>query len=229
MSHTGSMGGEVGVWEGALAQAGAVSVQGLDEMMDSLVAIKYLANRGRRIALLGGGGAIGVFSSDLAYRWGLEVPSFSEETQKRLKKLFPTPGNSMANPLDTGSPGLPPETILTLATEILTREPVDQLIMIMILRALEVEMPICCEMTDREPPPAGSYLEGLVEPLSALKKGTGKDVVMVFDNRALKQEDVHVEAISRMMSSRFQDMGIPVYSSVERALRGIWHASRVEK
>ncbi len=227
LSHTGSMGGEVRVWEGALAQAGAVSVQGLDEMMDALTALKYLVNRGRRIALLGGGGAIGVFSSDLAHRWGLEVPSFSEETQKRLKKFFPTPGNSMGNPLDTGSPGLPPETILSLVEEILTREPVDLLIMIMLLRALEVEIPAYCEMTGQKPPPAGSYLEGLVGTLSRLKRDTGKEVVMVFDNRAHMQEEVHVEEVSRLMRRRFQARGIPVYPSAERALRGIYYASTV--
>ncbi len=224
-SHTGSMAGEAGIWEGALSQAGAASVQGLDEMMDTLVALKYLKQNCRRIALLGGGGAIGVFSSDLAHGLGLEIPRFSPETQKRLKKFFPTPGNSMLNPLDTGSPALPAETIQALAEEILIREPVDVLIIIMLLRTLEVELPLFYRMNGQEPPPSGSYLGGLVETLSGLKKKTGKDVVMVFDNRAHMEEDVEVEAVSRKIRRRFQAEGIPVYPSVERALRGICHAS----
>jgi len=224
-SHTGSMAGEAGIWEGALSQAGAASVQGLDEMMDTLVALKYLKKNCRRIALLGGGGAIGVFSSDLAHGLGLEIPRFSPETQKRLKKFFPTPGNSMLNPLDTGSPALPAETIQALAEEILIREPVDVLIMIMLLRTLEVELPLFYTMNGQEPPPSGSYLGGLVETLSGLKKKTGKDVVMVFDNRAHMPEDVEVEAVSRKIRRRFQAEGIPVYPSVERALRGMRHAS----
>ena len=221
LSHTGSMAGEDMVWEGVLTQAGAASVQGLDQMMDTLVALKYLKNRGRRIALLGGGGAIGVFSSDRAYRWGLEIPKFSEKTQKRLKVFFPAPGNSMANPLDTGSPAMPMETILTLAREILTREPVNALIITMLLRTLEVDMPTFSEMNQQEPPPGGSYLQSLVEPLAQLREETGKDLVMVLDNRTYKPEDVGVEAVSRQMRQRFQDVGIPVYSSAERALRGI--------
>jgi acyl-CoA synthetase (NDP forming) len=224
LSHTGSMAGEDTVWEGVLTQSGAASVQGLDQMMDTLVALKYLRNRGRRIALLGGGGALGVFSSDRAYRWGLEIPRFSEKTQKRLKVFFPAPGNSMANPLDTGSPAVPMETIQALAREILTREPVDALIIIMLLRTLEVDLPTFAEMNQQDPPPAGSYLQSLVNPLAQLREETGKDLVMVLDNRAYRPEDVGVEAVSRQVRQRFQDVGIPVYSSAERALRGISYA-----
>ncbi|MGD8983842.1 MAG: CoA-binding protein [Desulfobacteraceae bacterium] len=224
LSHTGSMAGEDRVWEGVLTQCGAAPVQGLDQMMDTLVALKYLRNRGRRIALLGGGGALGVFSSDRAYYWGLEIPKFSEKTQKRLKVFFPAPGNSMANPLDTGSPAVPMETVQALAREILTREPVDVLIIIMLLRTLEVDMPTFSEMNQQEPPQGGSYLQSLVDPLAQLREETGKDLVMVLDNRTYQPEDVRVEAISRQMRQRFQDVGIPVYASAERALRGISYA-----
>jgi acyl-CoA synthetase (NDP forming) len=224
LSHTGSMAGEDMVWQGVLTQSGAASVQGLDQMMDTLVALKYLKNSGRRIALLGGGGALGVFSSDRAYRWGLEIPKFSEETQKRLKVFFPAPGNSMANPLDTGSPAIPMETIQALAREILTRELVDVLIIIMLLRTLEVDLPIFAEMNQQEPPPSGSYLQSLVNPLAQLREETGKDLVMVLDNRTYRPEDVGVEAVSREVRRQFQDVGIPVYSSAERALRGISYA-----
>jgi acyl-CoA synthetase (NDP forming) len=225
MSHTGSMGGEAKVWDGALSQAGAVPVQGLDEMMDTLSALKYLKTPCQRIALLGGGGAIGVFSSDLAYRWGLKVPTFSSETQKRLREFFPTPGNSMANPLDTGTPALPIETLLSVAREILIREPVDVLIIIMLLRTLEVELPSLFKSNGLEPPPSGSYVKSLIGTLAGLKKETGKEVVMVFDNRAYMPEDVGVEAVSREVRRLFQTEGMPVYSSAERALRGLRHAS----
>ena len=222
-SHTGSMAGEAGIWDGVLSQAGAAPVQGLDEMLDTLVALNYLKNMGPRIAFLGGGGAIGVFSSDLASRWGLEVPLFSPVTRKRLRHFFPTPGNSMMNPLDTGSPALPVETITALCEEILVREPVDVLIVVMLLRTLEVEMPFYM-MNSPEPLVSGSYLRALIEPLTGLKRETGKEVVMVFDNRAHLLSEAGVEAVSRGVRDRFQEAGIPVYPSTERALRGIRHA-----
>jgi acyl-CoA synthetase (NDP forming) len=226
-SHTGSMGGEARVWEGALAQAGAIAVQGLDEMMDALVAAKYLTTRGRNVAFMGGGGAIGVFSSDLASRYGLDVPTFSPKTQAALQKYFPTPGNSVANPLDTGSPALPLETVSALAGEVLANEPVDVLVMIMLLRTLEVEIPAFFAMNGLEPPARGSYLEGLVETASRLKKSTGKDLVMVLENRAYEEHDLVVEGVYRRSKKLFQAQGIPVYPTAERALRGIHHSTSV--
>jgi hypothetical protein len=49
-------------------------------------------------------------------------------------------------------------------------------------------------------------------------------VIMVFDNRAQLAAEAGVEAVSREVRDRFQDAGIPVYPSTQRALRGIHHA-----
>jgi hypothetical protein len=223
-SHTGSLGGEADIWNGALKQAGAVAVQGLDEISDTIMALAYLKNSGKRLALMGGGGAIGVFSSDLVYRYGLEIPPFSPQTQKLLKKWFPTPGNSVVNPLDTGTPILPLETFEGLAREVLTREPVDVLVIILLLRSFEVVSRIFMESGGIKPPPRGSYLEGVLEIMSRLKDDTGKDVVAVFENRAHRVEHVEVESVSRSMRKKYLSKGIPVYPNVERALRGIKNA-----
>jgi acyl-CoA synthetase (NDP forming) len=224
--HTGSLAGEAEIWKGALTQAGAVAVQGLDEMMDALVALRFLKPSEARIAMLGGGGAIGVFISDLAYRLGLKMPRFSPETQKRLKTYFPAPGNSMANPLDTGTPVLPFKTVLALSREILTREPVDVLIIVLLLQSLEVILPTFMRISGQEPPPGGSYFQGLLQGLVRLKEETHKDLIMVFDNKAYLQEDLEVEGVSRKMQDLYQKAGIPVFPSAERALRGIHLAQR---
>jgi len=225
MSHTGSLSGEGPVWKGALTQAGAVAVDGLDEMIDTLVALTYLKSRGRRIALVGGGGAIGVFTSDLAHRLGLELPLFSEQTQSRLKKWFRTPGNSVRNPLDTGTPAMPLEPFTALLEEVLTREPIDVLVCVMLLHPLEVVFPTFMEMEGLKPEPKGAYFEGLLQALKRLKRSTGKDVVMVIENRAHRLEYVEFEELNRMIHFRYQAEGIPVYSHAERALRGIRNAS----
>jgi hypothetical protein len=154
------------------------------------------------------------------------VPEFSEATQKRLRKYFPAPGNSMVNPLDTGSPALPVETIQALAREILTREKIDVLIMVMLLRTLEVDRPAFYRMMGMEPSPSGSYLLSLLEELQVLKEKTGKDIVMIFDNRSYGLENLYAEGTSRKLRAAFQSKGIPVFSSTERALRGIRHASK---
>lgn len=225
LSHTGSLGGEARIWNGALKQAGAYPVQGLDEMMDTIMALAYIKSRGRRVALVGGGGAIGVFSSDLAHRWGLEMPVFGDQTQDRLKKWFPAPGNSVKNPLDTGTPALPAETLKACVEEILVSEPVDVLILMLLTHPLEVVLPTFVQMCGFDPPPEGVYVKDLLETLISLKKRTGKDVVVVFENRAYRILDIKADKAWRILRKKYQAVGISVFTSAERALRGIKNAS----
>ena len=145
-SHTASLAGDADIWKGVLRQGHAIPVQGLDELMDALVALKYLKKPGPRIALVGGGGAIGVFSCDVSHRSGLTLDHFSAATQKRLRQFYPTPGNSMQNPLDTGSPVVPADVIEKSLETILDSEPIDILIMVFLLRPLEVEVRSFMEM-----------------------------------------------------------------------------------
>jgi len=224
-SHTGSMAGESGVWKGLLAQAGAVGVGGLEEMVDTLMALCHLRRPGNRVAILGGGGAIGVFSSDVAHQWGLELPLFGSDTQKRLKQWFPTPGNSMANPIDTGSPVIPEEAMRAVMEEVLTREPVDVLITVLLLHPLGVVLPTFMEMDKIAWPTLQEYCGALLKGIVAIRKQTGKDVVVVMENRANLPEDAALEWESRTLCDAYLDQGVPVYPSVERALRAIGKAA----
>ena len=223
-SHTASLAGDASIWEGVLRQGHAIPVQGLDELMDAVVALKYLKNPGPRIALVGGGGAIGVFSCDLSHRSGLRLEHFSAETQRRLRQYYPTPGNSMQNPLDTGSPVVPVDVIENSLEIILDSEPIDILIMVFLIRPLEVEIRSFMEMVGVPTGPPGAYLEGMLPVLERLKKNSNKEIITVFENRAMTVEDVAVEKTSRIMRKAYQSHGIPVFSNVERALRGIRHA-----
>ena len=59
--------------------------------------------------------------------------------------------------------------------------------------------------------------------MKELRKIVGESQVM--ENRAGLQEDVDVEATLRKMRDRYQSKGFPVFTSAERALRGISHAA----
>ena len=224
-SHTASLAGGRAVWAGLLAQTGASAVQGLDETVDALTAHYYLKNPGPRVAVVGGGGAIGVFSCDLASQWGLDLPRFKDATRRNLRQHFPTPGNSMANPLDTGSPVVPVETMQASIREIALHEPLDVVVVVLLLRPLELEVRRFMEMTGLKAPPPGAYLKELLDVLAMIREETGKDIAVVMENRAGQQEEVDVEATRRKMRDIYQSRGFPVFSSAERALRGISHAA----
>jgi acyl-CoA synthetase (NDP forming) len=225
MSHTGSLGGESQVWDGVLAQAGAIPVQGLEELVDTFTALVHRRRPGRKIALMGGGGAVGVFSSDLAHRWGLEIPTFTLKTQERLRRWLPTPGNSVANPLDTGTPVLPLDVFARLTEEILVREPVDVLVLVLHLHPLGVVLPEFMDMDGLPVPPKGAYLDQVLEVVDRLKESNGKDVVLVLENRANRVQDLDIEGIYRSMRLRFQRRGIAVFPTTGRALRAIRNAA----
>lgn len=173
---------------------------------------------------MGGGGAIGVFSSDLAHRWGLEIPTFTPETQQRLRCWLSTPGNSVANPLDTGTPVLPLDALASLIDEVLVREPVDVLVLVLHLHPLGVALPEFMEMDGLPLPSKEAYLNQVLEVVDRLKGATGKDVVLVMENRATRVQDLDIEGIYRSMRLRFQGRGIPVFPTTERALRAIRNA-----
>jgi len=222
-SHTGSLGGEAAIWNGALSQAGAVMVQGIEEMADTLAALKYLRTRGNRIAVVGGGGAIGVFTSDLAHRYGLQIPTFTPETQAWLKQGFPTPGNSVLNPLDTGTPVFPLNILIPMIERIMRTEAIELVVVVTLLHAVTRPLSAFVELGNPTPPNA-EYLESLLDAACRLNGEMGKEIIIVLENWS---EDVEMEALSNKMRLRFQDKGILVFTSSERALMAIRNVSQI--
>lgn len=106
-SHTASLAGSKTVWTAAMKQAGAIEVDTLEEMADTLLAFQYLpplsGNRVMVVSQLGGGaGGAGVLAADLCTSQGLELPQFSQETKDKLKSIVTGPGSILRNPIDVG-------------------------------------------------------------------------------------------------------------------------------
>jgi hypothetical protein len=111
--------------------------------------------------------------------------------------------------------------------EILVKEPIDTVVLILLLHALEVVSPAFMKKVGMTPPPRGSYFESLLATLSRLKEETGKDIVVVLQNRARLIENIEVESLFRTVSRQYQEARIPVYTEAERALRGMRNAARL--
>ena len=65
----------------------------------------------RGVAVVGGGGALGVTASDTAEIFGIELPLLTPETQEKIMAILPKPGSSATNPVDAANPGVPPEIL----------------------------------------------------------------------------------------------------------------------
>ena len=89
------------VWEGALRQAGVISVASFEEALDCLYAFHLQPlPRGKRVGIISGPGGTAVGTTDKCLELGLEVPRFSQDTSEKLRKAMPPVGGSINNPID---------------------------------------------------------------------------------------------------------------------------------
>ncbi|MBI2912504.1 MAG: CoA-binding protein [Chloroflexi bacterium] len=124
-SHTAALAGARDVWDAALAQAGAVGVDTVEELVDMLLAFAFMkppstrsersASRtaqgergGRRpdglpygrLAMVGGGGGRSVLTADLGEELGLSVPPLPEDVQQKIAEKAPDLAGWITNPVD---------------------------------------------------------------------------------------------------------------------------------
>lgn len=101
-SHTGSLAIPDKIWDGVIGQTGAISVPGLDEMIDTLKALLFLPPvQGKRIGVAGGAGGESIAITDLLAEAGLSVPELDPASYEKLYSFFSLIGGSCRNPIDT--------------------------------------------------------------------------------------------------------------------------------
>ncbi len=116
-SHTGSLAGAAGVWDGLCRQAGAMQAHSLEQMLDIIEAALLLKPAlGLRTGIIGWGGGASVLGTEACERNGLAVPLFSRELRERLA-VFPFgPGTSAGNPVDSAVITMPSLFVEAMAT-----------------------------------------------------------------------------------------------------------------
>jgi len=104
-SHTGSLAGDHAIHEAAFRQAGIITAEGAEELLDLLIAFKspYLPN-GNKVGIIVGAGGAGVAAADACETLGLNVANLPEETRLELEDLLRDvipPFSGVSNPVDT--------------------------------------------------------------------------------------------------------------------------------
>jgi len=103
-SHTGSLAESMVIWRAVMRQTGAIEVDSLEEMLDTMKALLYVQPTTHdRVALISMTGGQSVVTTDAFAKVGLQVPPLSEESYERLSRFFNTVGGSYRNPIDMGS------------------------------------------------------------------------------------------------------------------------------
>jgi len=102
-SHTAALATEEALWNAAMRQAGAVTADSLEEMVDVVKGLLYIKpGTGRRVGLVAMTGGQSVVIAD-AFGWAnLEVPLLTPASYEKLASFFNIIGGSYRNPLDAG-------------------------------------------------------------------------------------------------------------------------------
>jgi len=99
-SHTGALAGMSEVAKGALQRAGIIFIENSSELFPAAEALASLpAIKNNNIAILADGGGHATIAADLLTDLGVNIPRFSEKTQKRLRAILPSAA-AVPNPVD---------------------------------------------------------------------------------------------------------------------------------
>ncbi len=101
-SHTGSLAGRHELYQGAFRQAGLLTADSAEALLDASVALaRCPLPAGRRVAILSGQAGPAVAACDVCEAEGLAVIPFQSTTQEAIDQLLP-PLAMRTNPVDMG-------------------------------------------------------------------------------------------------------------------------------
>ncbi|NLF87838.1 CoA-binding protein [Candidatus Bathyarchaeota archaeon] len=99
LSHTGSIAGNMGIIKAALTQAGAIIVEDIEELYDTMQVFSQPYSNGRNVAIITNAGGLGVVTADWCSKQGLTLPEFPQKTVQELMAILPSIA-SPRNPID---------------------------------------------------------------------------------------------------------------------------------
>ena len=120
-SHTASLAGSMKIWETLVTQAGAISAENLDELVDLAFSFCFLPPiRGLRVGVAGGGGGATVMAADQCEEAGLDVIPLPADIREELKSKGIPIWDWIGNPIDgsiIGDPRFTGTDILQMMAE----------------------------------------------------------------------------------------------------------------
>jgi len=197
----------------------------MEDFIDTTLAFLHLpTNCGPRVALVSGGGGGTVVGSDACQRWGLDVPLLSQETQEKLKSLLPPVGSSVKNPVDVANPSPSNQVLTSVLEAVAASEQIDVIILRRIfLSARGSGLAFGAART------TGEERQGLREIPLMVKEKFGKPFIVVLHEEVNGIETIEFEADRRSLRDYYLAHGVPVYSTLERAIGALAHFVRYQE
>ncbi|MFA7270457.1 MAG: CoA-binding protein [Sterolibacterium sp.] len=134
--HTGALAGSEATWDALYKQTGVISVSSMDEMVDVLVALRFMpVPQGNRTLVVGAGGGASVMMTDQVEKTGLSVPALPQDVVERLREFSSDAGNILRNPVDYSQDMWQPGKLVKMA-EVTTASSVIDLLLVFLSAGL---------------------------------------------------------------------------------------------
>ncbi|NIA19164.1 MAG: CoA-binding protein [Xanthomonadaceae bacterium] len=222
-SHTASMAGPDGIYNGFFHQAGILRAVNITELFDwSLALAQQPLPSGKNIAIVTNSGGPGSSMADEANHCGLHVPLLSQTIQDTIKAITPATAAAL-NPVDI-TMNYDVELIYKKLPELLLKLPeIDGLLFYGIFGSIHFQDKIAF---------TGSSAGNMLNPMKYLLEKTCDEFVKLPEK--LKKPILCACFSGREDDAvvRIQDGGIPVYPTPERAARAmavLWEYATIKK
>ena len=201
-SHTGSMSGSDRVWTSLLDQNGAIRVPTLEELVDMAVTFRFMPlPRGRRAAMVGGGGGASVLATDACAANGFSLPAIPRSLSEKIRGFLDTDaGLILSNPIELN---MFPDATYNVAKNLLADEGFDLML-------------ANCVFGQHPWPVFDVWFDLFYETILKTRNEVDKPVAVVLDSDLTNQK-------SRLaaLRQRYCAAGIPVYYSMSNACKAV--------
>jgi len=203
-SHTGSLAQDDRIFDAACRQSGVLRLSTFRELFElpKFFAHPFLP-KGNRLGIITFTGAVGVLAIDEGAKYGLTIPLLSSETRKKLDAIFPGLGNRI---VDIGPPMAMINDYMSFYSEVfktVTNDPHIDIILNVIWTGPS------CEFVE-------NYLKIYKE-----FQGYQKPIASWIYGPRL--------AYINEMARQLEDLGFPVFSDIEMAIKALGIASQYAK
>lgn len=218
-SHTGALAGNLAVWTAVLRQAGAVRVESLEELLDTVAAFHFLPRfTDPRIGYVCAGGGNSVAASDACHRAGLTMPRMSPAVCDQIASFLPPVGSTASNPVDVLAPMPSPPVVKGVLEVMAGSGEVGAIVLDRIVLSKELrQLMHYASQTSTEDEPWLSEIPVHVQ------RRSGVPIVVVLRENLDPRSDIAVEAERLRLRRYYQDNGIAVYPTPDRAFRALGH------
>ncbi len=212
LSHTGALAGPDSLYDGAFRQSGVIRAESMEELFDYCMVLGQAHRpKGKKVVIQTHSGGPGTVAADACSRAGLELPSLSLETRRKLSTLVPRTG-SAGNPVDITYSKNPLDYFLEIPRHLLESDEADGLLVYFLVPSHTVARVL--EQSGSPGERARREAEHIIQEQCRLLAGlvnTSDKPLLGFSLR--DRRDLFIREL--------QDRGVPVLASPERAARAM--------